>query len=456
IEIRAKIPEHKGNGIWPALWMLGYDIQTVGWPACGEIDIMEMIGGTGDNTAYGAAHWDNNGSHAFYTGYTTLPSGVFADAFHTFTIEWNSSYIRWLMDGQQYHIIDITPQQLSEFHQDFFILLNVAVGGNWPGPPDGTTVFPQTMEVDYVRIYHDLNQMPSVSITSPEAGQDFTSGSSITITAEASDNDGTVEIVQFFQNSGLLGENDSEPYQITLSNIQPGNYSIQARVIDNDGLANFSDQVDFTVDGGNDHAPYLISPQNIPGIVEAENYDIGGEGVAYHDQDPENQGYFYRSGEGVDIEQLESGDGMNVGWIDDGEWLEYTLYVENSGEYLLETSVASQDGGGYYYIQMDEQTIVGYTAVTSTGGWQNWTTISHNVSLSEGIHVLRFTAFYGGFNFDKITTTVITGINDGNSILPNHFSLKQNYPNPFNPKTTITYQLPNKEVVLLEVYNSMG
>ncbi len=150
IDIRAKLPY--GQGIWPALWMLGSNIDDVSWPRCGEIDNMELVGKE-PSTLYGTAHWDNNGSHAEFGGSTTLPSGIFADEFHVFTIIWNNQQIRWLLDDVQFHTIDITPAGLSEFHQNFFLIFNVAVGGDWPGNPDATTVFPQEMQVDYVRVF---------------------------------------------------------------------------------------------------------------------------------------------------------------------------------------------------------------------------------------------------------------------------------------------------------------
>ena len=152
IEASIKLPY--GQGLWPAFWLLGQNFSSVGWPACGEIDIMELIGGQNrDNTSYGTAHWDNNGQHAEYSGHYTLSSGIFADDFHLFSITWDSQEIKWYVDGILFHVINITPQPLIEFHQDFFFILNVAVGGNWPGPPDASTVFPQRMEVDYVRVY---------------------------------------------------------------------------------------------------------------------------------------------------------------------------------------------------------------------------------------------------------------------------------------------------------------
>ena len=153
IDIRAILPY--GKGIWPALWMLGENITSASWPGCGEIDIMELIGGNGfdDRTVYGTIHWDDNG-HASYGGNNSLVSGeLFADEFHVFSIIWTPTSIKWLRDDIQYHEADITPSSLSELHQNFFFIFNVAVGGNWPGSPDATTVFPQIMAVDYVRVF---------------------------------------------------------------------------------------------------------------------------------------------------------------------------------------------------------------------------------------------------------------------------------------------------------------
>lgn len=156
IDIRAALP--RGKGLWPATWMLGKNFQSVGWPACGEIDIMEMVGGPsaneGDKTIHGTVHWsDNNGSHAEYSGSSTLSSGIYADEFHVFSIIWDSTKITWYRDDIKYHEINIQPSALSEFKEEFFFIFNVAVGGNWPGSPNASTQFPQMMAVDYVRVF---------------------------------------------------------------------------------------------------------------------------------------------------------------------------------------------------------------------------------------------------------------------------------------------------------------
>ena len=156
IDIRAVMPQ--GQGIWPALWMLGSNFPTVGWPHSGEIDIMEMIGGSGrENTVHGTAHWYNqsNNQNASYGGNYELPSGeTLSTNFHVFSIDWDSTSITWYLDNVQYHTMAINDSSsLAAFRKDFFFIFNIAVGGNWPQYPDASTVFPQRMVVDYVRVF---------------------------------------------------------------------------------------------------------------------------------------------------------------------------------------------------------------------------------------------------------------------------------------------------------------
>ncbi len=152
VDVRAILPY--GKGLWPAIWMLGKNITEVGWPACGEIDIMEIFGGQGgDNNVLGTVHWDNANSHASYGGNLEVTSSNLKDAYHVYSITWDETFIRWFVDDVEYHVIDITPGGLSEFHEDFFFLLNIAVGGA-AGAPDAITQFPQYMAVDYVRVFN--------------------------------------------------------------------------------------------------------------------------------------------------------------------------------------------------------------------------------------------------------------------------------------------------------------
>ncbi len=152
LDIRALLP--KGQGIWPALWMLGDNINSVGWPSSGEIDVMELVGGGNgkDNVVHGTIHYNNNG-HVYHGGAYTLTSGIYAQSYHVFSLIWDEEYLRWYMDDQLFYEAAITESFMTEFHQKYWIILNVAVGGNWPGNPDQSTVFPQQMRVDYVRVF---------------------------------------------------------------------------------------------------------------------------------------------------------------------------------------------------------------------------------------------------------------------------------------------------------------
>ena len=152
--VEARIDAPEGQGIWPAFWMLGNSISTVGWPSCGEIDIMEI---QGQNPAknFGTIHWaDQNGNHASFGGIFNSSSSLTA-GFHTYAISRTASSIKWYVDRVQYAEANISGgiNSTSEFQGPFFILLNVAVGGNFVGSPDGTTVFPQQRQVDWVRVW---------------------------------------------------------------------------------------------------------------------------------------------------------------------------------------------------------------------------------------------------------------------------------------------------------------
>jgi beta-glucanase (GH16 family) len=149
-EARAQMPT--GKGLWPAIWALGDNIDTASWPACGEIDFMETIG-TDIQTNHGSLHMPSNYGPS---GTYKLPNGAsYADAFHVFAFEWEPGTIRFYVDGTLYETrtSKVPSGDTWEFEHPFFLLINVAVGGQWPGSPDGTTTFPQTLKVDYVRVY---------------------------------------------------------------------------------------------------------------------------------------------------------------------------------------------------------------------------------------------------------------------------------------------------------------
>lgn len=154
-EVRAKLP--RGQGIWPAIWMLPTDNKYGSWAASGEIDIMEMRG-QNPSVVLGTLHYGGEWPDNKYTGDEwTLPEGTFADDFHVFAVEWREGVIEWFIDGQKVQTQTSWTSAGGDFpapfDQKFHLLLNLAVGGGFLGPPDETTEFPQQMLIDYVRVY---------------------------------------------------------------------------------------------------------------------------------------------------------------------------------------------------------------------------------------------------------------------------------------------------------------
>jgi beta-glucanase (GH16 family) len=149
VEARMKLP--RGQGMWPAFWMLGSNIGSVGWPNCGEIDIMENVGfepTTVHGTMHGPGYSGSAGIGAAYSG----PN--FSDGFHTYAVGWSTNKISWSVDGKVYETR--TPADISgktwAFNHPFYIILNLAVGGYWPGDPNSSTTFPQQLVIDYVHV----------------------------------------------------------------------------------------------------------------------------------------------------------------------------------------------------------------------------------------------------------------------------------------------------------------
>ncbi|MEM9064101.1 MAG: carbohydrate-binding protein [Planctomycetota bacterium] len=315
-EGRIKVPS--ATGMWPAFWMLPTGNVYGGWAASGEIDILETrnvatrVGGT---IHFGGA----SPANTFFGG-EYEPGVDLGASFHEYAIEWEPDTIRWFLDGVQYFVATSNNwysngSSLSQapFNQPFHMLLNVAIGGNYPGTgPDASTTWPQMMEVDYVRVFESVQE------------------------------------------------------------------------------------------------PFSGLPASIPGRIEAENFDLGYESLAYNDQEAGNNGGAYRPATGVDIEASAEG-GFNVGWLALGDWMEYTVDVQTPGAYALTARVASPTGNGAFRLLSDQTDLTGEVPVPATGGWQAWTDVSTQIELSTGEQILRFEVdgLSERFNFNYIDLQLI-------------------------------------------------
>ncbi|WP_238860214.1 family 16 glycosylhydrolase [Clostridium sp. YIM B02569] len=228
VEARMKLPA--GQGVWPAFWMLGENISQVSWPKCGEIDIMEHI--NNESAIHGTIHWDSTGNNT-HAQYGAASPNIDVTQYHVYSIEWDVSSIKWFVDGTQYLEANIANNinGTEEFHKPFFILFNLAVGGNWPGNPDGSTPFPAKMYVDYVRVYQHGDNNPTPAPTAPAVPSGLSAAasnqSSINVSWNASsgatgydlkvDNNIISNVTSPYVNSGLT-ENSTHTYAVRAKN----------------------------------------------------------------------------------------------------------------------------------------------------------------------------------------------------------------------------------------------
>lgn len=228
VEARMKLPA--GQGVWPAFWMLGENISQVSWPKCGEIDIMEHI--NNESAIHGTIHWDSTGNNT-HAQYGAASPNIDVTQYHVYSIEWDASSIKWFVDGTQYLEANIANNinGTDEFHKPFFILFNLAIGGNWPGNPDGSTPFPAKMYVDYVRVYQHGDNNPTPAPTAPAVPSGLSAAasnqSSINVSWNASsgatgydlkvDNNIISNVTSLYVNSGLT-ENSTHTYAVRAKN----------------------------------------------------------------------------------------------------------------------------------------------------------------------------------------------------------------------------------------------
>ncbi|MBC7390554.1 MAG: carbohydrate-binding protein [Opitutaceae bacterium] len=274
------------------------------------------------------------------------------------------------------------------------------------------------------------NNAPSISFTAPVNNTVLTAPASINLATTATVTGGTISSVKFYNGATLLSTDNTLPYAYSWTNVAAGSYSIRAVATDNLGnTASDTVLIKINVPQG----PYNGTASSIPGTIQAENFDVGGNNVAYFDDSPGSSVtplVNFRTNEDVDIETCtDAGGGYNLGYTTAGEWLEYTVNVAASGTYKLDLRVACSGDGRTLSLAMDGTNIATNLAIPNTNGWQTWTTTSAgNVSLTAGQHVLRMTIGATSYvNINHLTfSATVTGLENENE-LSSHIV----YPNPF-------------------------
>lgn len=515
IEARIKLPY--GQGIWPAFWMLGDGIfEGNNWPSCGEIDIMELVGGGEgkDDVVHGSIHYsDINNTHVYNTGQYQLSNGIFNDVFHVFSIEWTQDKIKWFMDGNQYFSKSLAGTDLTEFQKEFFILLNIAVGGNWPGNPDETTVFPQKMLVDYVRVYQ-LNTQPTIigvtdvnksqknsnyktvesdqflySWSVPE-GASITNGqSSNSINVTWGCEPGTVmcqvtttcsnyvlELPVDVQKISIAGKNKIEPNESNIRYELPElNETVFQWEVPND--VTFTSETDTNVvivNWGNTEGYIKVNITNSCGVesdsllveIAAQlpypdpetKHPIPGT-IEATDYDYGGEGYAYHDSdainEGPGVRQDEGVDteandgGQNVGWIKPGEWLEYTVQVDSSGLYDIVLRTASLNGGGAMKILFNGENRTNTILIPRTGAWNVFTTVEVENIQLYDTDTLMRVEFVVG-EFN-LSRYIFTPQTTSIAEHTNNFSNIHIYPVPANDVLKVTSTNPNLNYHIINI-----
>ncbi len=448
-KIEARILAPSFTGSWPAFWMLGDNFSSVGWPSCGEIDILEHV--NTENVSHAAIHWlDHNNSQADYSG--TVSNNV--TSWHTYSLEWDQSYLRWFIDGSEFFVAEITDgtNGTDEFHNSFFIILNLAVGGNWPGFTVDASALPATMYVDYIRVYSadgqgTNNGGATSSCSGSETDYNWSiSGSSIDFASKVGSTwaDAHYTIDGGGQLNVRMNSIGNNSFNFPISVPEGSLVTVWYTYNKLDGLA-YNSAVHLCTVGSSSTSDGLGGSNLV--TVQAEDYT---------------------NMSGVQTENtFDVGGGINVGWIDAGDWMAYSgLEIQSAGNYRISYRVASPYSSGVLSADLNAgSTVLGTLNIPNTGGWQNWTTISHTVNLSAGIYDFGIYAAGGGWNINWWSIESV----DGSSIIALKSSNRQInngvrdrnesiyiYPNPVGDFLHIETKDDSETIRQIEIYNSIG
>ncbi|MDX2176411.1 MAG: family 16 glycosylhydrolase [Candidatus Sumerlaeia bacterium] len=406
VEARLRLPSTKGA--WPALWMMPEDAEYGGWPLSGEIDIVEAVNKA--DKVHGTIHFGNPG-HVYQGASFQKPlegGGVvdFSEDFHTFAIEWDPGEIRWYVDGEHFGTQAkwATPGKPfpAPFDRDFHLIANLAVGGNWPGPPDGTSVFPQRFEIDWIRVYQSGNKGPELAVLSPASSETPLPAGSIKVSVAATDPDGSVAYVELLDGGDVLARSTVPPFDLETGPLPDGCYGLTMVAVDDGGMR-ARRELNVRLGEGCPRRPWGEYPASLPGRIEAEAFDRGAPGEAYVDADPTNNGGELRPRDGVDLEQTPDG-GIYLGWTERGEWVSYAISpTASSSRYKLRARVASASGAGGRFSVRSGVTAPVEVIVPPTGGWTEFIEIEGGpIEIVPGETQLLLSIDQGEFNIDWI------------------------------------------------------
>ena len=407
IEARIKMP--LGRGLWPGFWMLGSNETAARpWPLCGEMDIMEHV--NADNVTHATEHWDNGG-HVQYgtTGTIQAPT----DGYHTYTMTWDTNYIHTFVDGVGYHDFNIAGGvgSTEEFQKRFYVLLNMAVGGDFPNVPSvDDSQLPATMYVDYVRVYEEAAApvvAPAVQLEAENAN------AAHGMLAEACQDAGGGE------DMGTISAGDYLKFNLNFP--APGSYVVEYRVAsgatggtlscDLNGGAVTLGSSSF---GGTGSWQSWTTVSKVVTVPAAGTYDFGvfaQTGGFNLNWVRVSRGSVLLQAEDANVNHgmvaeacQDTGGGQDMAYVDAGDYLVFNQVVfPTSGSYVIEYRVASGAGGGTVSADLNAGAVqLGSTTIPGTGGWQTWTTVSRTANVNAGTYNFGVFAQTGGWNLNWV------------------------------------------------------
>lgn len=463
-EARIQMPE--GTGFWPAFWLM--PMRVIGWPRGGEIDIMEFRGNLLTETNAAVHYWqqgcEGNSSTCQRFNSQTYDTGInLSESFNIYALEWTPEEFKWYFNDEMFYRVSIgdLPADFDPFTGRFYIILNLAVGGFFLPNPTPQTPFPQALKVDYVRVYQDLNEPPSVHVDLPEPN--VSAGEDITIQFDAIDTDGHVEKVEVYLDGELFRTLDVSSFQVVLSGLMEGCYDISAIAYDNDGgISENSNVVTIVVGNGCELRPYNDIPASIPGTIEMWKYDYGGQNVAYFETTPTiNLGAtdfdVPRTFEAVDILPVEDAD-TDYAIFESvaSEWMSYTVHASQSGTYDLTLYLSTTGVTTSVDIELNDMIVGSFNRIRSVGEITSRTL--SGLTFEEGTNQIRVITRTGNATYFtlKIIDSSFVSVNRADEFLPTRIKLHHVYPNPFNPSARVLVELPVSEVVSIEVFSMDG
>ncbi|MFY0672040.1 MAG: carbohydrate-binding protein [Bacteroidia bacterium] len=427
IEVKAKLPST--GGTWPAIWTLPREWSYGTWPLCGEMDIMEHTGNN-LNHVFGTIH---TGAYNHSIGTQKGGGKNFDDVvntYHTYVLEWYPDRLDWYYDEELVFTFENENKTYEEWPFDIphYLKLNIAIGGGLGGNIDYNGVWPQQMTIDYVRVYDlGFGKNDSIPPSAPLNLKATSSRTNVELNWNVSTDNRYIENYYIYQDDILIDSVARNSYIVQFLDPETEyKFSIKAK----DFAHNFSEEASTTVTTG------VISGIEIPAKIEAENFDYQ---------------------EGMETENCtDEGGGLNMAFIDNGDWLAYYINVKTAGTYYLAARTASESSGGSFDVEDSDNNKLTEIKAPATGGWQDWVTVvSDGFNLEEGIQKIYIRSTGQTYNINWIAIT-----DDPSEYSSSIKELKQKksevFPNPVeNGKLQIDFN-ENQKNLRIEVYSIEG